>query len=86
LRAAVIHPAPAQSVDDESNQEITVTDRHLYRATLLAAGLFIAVHAASSDAALVNDSNHRYATSDAIYNQMVAEGWSGEGTVYCAPQ
>jgi len=34
----------------------------------------------------VNDSNHRYATSDAIYNQMVAQGWSGEGTVFCAPQ
>ena len=33
----------------------------------------------------VNDSNHRYATSDAIYAQMLADGWSGEGTVFCAP-
>jgi len=32
-----------------------------------------------------NDSNHRYTTSDAIYSQMLAQGWSGEGTVFCAP-
>lgn len=34
----------------------------------------------------VNDSNHRYATSDAIYSQMLAAGWSGEGAVFCSPQ
>jgi uncharacterized delta-60 repeat protein len=33
-----------------------------------------------------HDSNHRYATSDAIYNQMVASGWSGEGVVFCSVQ
>ena len=33
-----------------------------------------------------HDSNHRYATTDAIYNQMIAQGWSGEGTVFCAVQ
>ena len=32
-----------------------------------------------------NNSNHRYTTSDAIYNQMLGLGWSGEGTVFCAP-
>ena len=32
-----------------------------------------------------NDSNHRYTTSQAVYDQMVAAGWSGEGTVFCAP-
>ncbi|MBK7474461.1 MAG: hypothetical protein IPI73_31095 [Betaproteobacteria bacterium] len=32
-----------------------------------------------------NDSNHRYATDVAVYNQMVALGWSGEGVVMCAP-
>lgn len=31
-----------------------------------------------------NDSNHRYTTSNAIYDQMVASGWAGEGTVFCA--
>jgi photosystem II stability/assembly factor-like uncharacterized protein len=31
----------------------------------------------------VNDSNHRYTTSVATYNQMVALGWSGEGVVMC---
>ena len=32
-----------------------------------------------------NDSNHRYMTSQALYNQMVAMGWTGEGVVLCAP-
>ena len=32
-----------------------------------------------------NDSNHRYTTSAAIYAQMVAAGWSGEGVAMCAP-
>ena len=31
-----------------------------------------------------NDSNHRYMISDTIYNQMVAQGWSGEGIVFCS--
>ena len=31
-----------------------------------------------------NDSNHRYLTVDAIYSQMIALGWAGEGTVFCA--
>ncbi|MBP8295515.1 MAG: hypothetical protein KAX84_05360 [Burkholderiales bacterium] len=31
-----------------------------------------------------NDSNHRYTTSVAIYDQMIAEGWTGEDTVFCA--
>ena len=30
-----------------------------------------------------NDSNHRYAVSSAIYNQMIAQGWKGEGVVMC---
>jgi Repeat of unknown function (DUF5648) len=33
-----------------------------------------------------HDSNHRYSTSDTIYNQMVAQGWSGEGVVFCSVQ
>ena len=33
-----------------------------------------------------NDSNHRYMTSVALYNQMVGQGWSGEGLVMCAPK
>ena len=33
-----------------------------------------------------NDSNHRYVTTDALYTQMTAQGWSGEGTVFCAAQ
>jgi len=31
-----------------------------------------------------NDSNHRYLTSEPIYQQMLAAGWTGEGTVFCA--
>ena len=30
-----------------------------------------------------NDSNHRYTTKTAIYNQMIGLGWSGEGVVMC---
>jgi len=30
-----------------------------------------------------NDSNHRYTTRTAIYNQMTAQGWRGEGVVMC---
>jgi streptogramin lyase len=33
-----------------------------------------------------NDSNHRYMTSAALYVQMLAKGWSGEGVVMCAPE
>jgi len=31
-----------------------------------------------------NDSNHRYTTDSAIYAQMLAQGWAGEGAVFCA--
>jgi len=33
-----------------------------------------------------NNSNHRYAASISIYNEMTAKGWQGEGVVMCAPQ
>jgi hypothetical protein len=32
-----------------------------------------------------NDSNHRYVTTDVLYQQMIAQGWAGEGIVFCAP-
>lgn len=32
-----------------------------------------------------NDSNHRYSADAGIYGQMQAQGWSGEGVVFCAP-
>ena len=32
------------------------------------------------------DSNHRYVTDPALYEQMIAQGWAGEGVVMCAPQ
>lgn len=30
------------------------------------------------------DSNHRYTTEFATYNQMIASGWAGEGVVFCS--
>jgi serine protease len=33
-----------------------------------------------------NDSNHRYMTDAALYNQMIALGGTGEGVVFCAPR
>ena len=35
--------------------------------------------------ALGKDSNHRFMTDLAIYNQMIGKGWAGEGVVMCAP-
>ena len=32
-----------------------------------------------------NDSNHRYTTDAAVYGQMQAQGWAGEGVKFCAP-
>ena len=46
----------------------------------------IAVKRAYNKRFAENDSNHRYTTSDAIYARMLASGWSGEGTVFCAVQ
>jgi hypothetical protein len=31
-----------------------------------------------------NDSNHRFTTSLSVYNDMIAQGWLGEGVVMCA--
>jgi hypothetical protein len=31
-----------------------------------------------------NDSNHRYTTDAALYTAMQAQGWTGEGVVFCA--
>jgi hypothetical protein len=31
------------------------------------------------------DSNHRFTTSQGVYQAMIAEGWLGEGIVMCAP-
>lgn len=33
----------------------------------------------------VNDSNHRFTTSQLVYQQMIAQGWAGEGIVMCVP-
>ncbi|MEO8134284.1 MAG: hypothetical protein ABI831_09935 [Betaproteobacteria bacterium] len=33
-----------------------------------------------------NDSNHRYATELTILQPLVGQGWTVEGTVFCAPQ
>ena len=35
--------------------------------------------------AALNDSNHRYMTRSALYFQMLALGWTGEGIVMCEP-
>ncbi len=32
-----------------------------------------------------NDSNHRFTTSQTVYQQMIAQGWAGEGIVMCVP-
>ena len=42
------------------------------------------IHRAYNNGFAANDSNHRYTTKLSIYNQMVGEGWRGEGVVMCA--
>ena len=32
-----------------------------------------------------NNSNHRYTTSQTIYQFMLTQQWTGENTVMCAP-
>ena len=44
-----------------------------------------AVYRAYNNRFAFNDSNHRYTVSEALYDQMVSMGWSGEGVVMCAP-
>ncbi len=44
----------------------------------------IAVYRAYNDRAAQNDSNHRYTTDLGVYQQMVNQGWKGEGVVMCA--
>jgi len=44
----------------------------------------IAIWRAYNNRAAQNDSNHRYTTDLAIYQQMIALGWRGEGIVMCA--
>ena len=45
----------------------------------------VPVYRAYNQRALENDSNHRYTTVLAIYQEMVANGWKGEGVTMCAP-
>ena len=42
------------------------------------------VYRAYNNRAAFNDSNHRYMTDRADYDAMVADGWTGEGQVFCA--
>lgn len=46
----------------------------------------LAVYRAYNSRAAQNDSNHRYSADSGVYAQMGAQGWAGEGTVFCAPQ
>jgi hypothetical protein len=32
------------------------------------------------------DSNHRFVTDKALYQEMIGKGWSGEGVAMCAPK
>ena len=45
----------------------------------------VQVYRAYNQRALQSDSNHRYTTVFAIYEEMLANGWQGEGVTMCAP-
>jgi uncharacterized delta-60 repeat protein len=44
----------------------------------------IGVYRAYNNRFAFNDSNHRHTTELATYNQMIGQGWAGEGIVFCA--
>jgi hypothetical protein len=44
----------------------------------------LAVFRAYNGRETFNDMNHRYTTSFATYNAMIAQGWKGEGIAFCA--
>jgi uncharacterized delta-60 repeat protein len=44
----------------------------------------IGVYRAYNNRFAFNDSNHRHTTELATYNQMIGQGWTGEGIVFCA--
>ena len=46
----------------------------------------VSIYRAFNNRAEQNDSNHRYTTRLVEYQQLVAQGWSGEGIVMCSPQ
>ena len=41
------------------------------------------VYRAYNGREMFNDMNHRYTTSLATYNDMIAQGWGGEGIAFC---
>jgi virginiamycin B lyase len=43
-----------------------------------------AIRRAYNNGFAANDSNHRYTVKLAIYDQMISQGWRGEGIVMCA--
>ncbi|MBK9605856.1 MAG: hypothetical protein IPO58_05285 [Betaproteobacteria bacterium] len=45
----------------------------------------VGIYRAYNNRADQNDSNHRYTTRQSEYQQLIAQGWAGEGIVMCAP-
>lgn len=45
----------------------------------------VPIYRVYNNRAAQNDSNHRYATDTSVYQQMIGQGWQGEGVVMCAP-
>ena len=45
----------------------------------------VGIYRAYNNRADQNDSNHRYTTRLSEYQQLIAQGWAGEGIVMCAP-
>lgn len=46
---------------------------------------YMPIYRAYNNRFVFNDSNHRFTTNFAIYQQMIAQGWTAEGVVMCAP-
>jgi len=53
--------------------------------TLLTPDTLRPVYRAYNSRHMFNDANHRYTTDSAVYQEMINQGWIGEGVVFCVP-
>ena len=50
-----------------------------------AVGLTPVLRVFRGNAKFPDDPNHRFTTSQAIYDEFVGKGWDGEGVKFCVP-
>ena len=77
-RANDIRHEPAEDTPRKLFAALQLTNKFLRRAFLIKVE-------GSNGRFAQNDSNHRFVTSVDVYRHMMANGWIGEGVVFCEP-